>query len=185
MCCSRFWIAAIVPLAILVFASPAAAREPQVTFVVKDGWVEMTVTQDDKPVADALIRVFSATGHKFAEGETGPGGRGEFPLPPGHSFRVEIKIGDRTADPILLTPIDDHVVPTNVLLSFGLAPCCRVPPRGGVFGSKSPTESPLNTATSSLGSMPVWMQAGGAVVFTILGVFILFGSRRSTSKEPS
>lgn len=125
MCYSRFWIAAVVLLATVVFVSPVAAGEPQVAFVVRDGWVEFTLAQDDKPVPDAQVRVFTTNGHKFAEGETGPGGRGEFPLPPGHSFRVEIKIGDRTADPIMLMPIDDHVVPTNVLLSFGLAPCYR------------------------------------------------------------
>lgn len=184
MCYSRFWIAAVVLLATVVFVSPVAAGEPQVAFVVKDGWVEFTLAQDDKPVPDAQVRVFTTNGHKFAEGETGPGGRGEFPLPPGHSFRVEIKIGDRTADPILLTPIDDHVVPTNVLLSFGLAPCCKLPSRG-TFGTESRDQS---QPASVLGSIPIWVQATGGIAFTILGALILWMSRRhptdlSASKE--
>jgi len=180
VCYSRFWIAAVVLLATVVFVSPVAAGEPQVAFVVKDGWVEFTLAQDDKPVPDAQVRVFTTNGHKFAEGETGPGGRGEFPLPPGHSFRVEIKLGDRTADPILLTPIDNHVVPTNVLLSFGLAPCCKVPSRG-MFGSEvqdAPTTSP--TATSP-GSFPIWAQVVCSVLFTALGISIIWMSRRRTS----
>jgi hypothetical protein len=176
VCYSRFWIAAVVLLATVMFVSPVAAGEPQVAFVVKDGWVEFTLAQDDKPVPDAQVRVFTTNGHKFAEGETGPGGRGEFPLPPGHSFRVEIKIGDRTADPILLTPIDDHVVPTNVLLSFGLAPCCKVPSRG-TFGSEV-QEAP--TATSP-GSFPIWAQVVCSVLFMALGVSIIWMSRRRTS----
>lgn len=176
---SRFLIAAVVLLATVFSTAPARAAEPQVAFVVKDGWVEFTLTSDDKPVPDAQVRVFDGQGGKFAEGETGPAGRGEFPLPPGHSFRVEIRIGDRTADPILLTPIDDHVVPTNVLLSFGLAPCCRVPSRGGMFGSGGP-DAP-NTSRPAPGSIPVWMQVVGSILFTFLGVSIIWLSRRHSS----
>ncbi len=186
MCDSRFWITAVALLATVMFVSPVSAGEPQAAFAVKDGLIEMTITRDDMPVADAQVRVFAANGHKFAEGETGPEGRGEFPLPPGTDFRVEIKVGDRTADPIRLTKIDDYVVPTNVLLSFGLAPCCKVPSRGGMFGTEPPTaSSPPDPANSPSFSMPVWMQATCAVAFTILGGFILLGSRRSTAKESS
>ncbi len=102
MCYSRFWIAAVVLLATIVSVSPVAAGEPQVAFGVKDGWVEFTLAQDDKPVPDAQVRVFTTNGHKFAEGETGPGGRGEFPLPPGHSFRVEIKSARLKPDGLLV-----------------------------------------------------------------------------------
>ena len=180
MCYSRFWIAAVVLLATVVFVSPVAAGEPQVAFVVKDGWVEFTLAQDDKPVPDAQVRVFTTNGHKFAEGETGPGGRGEFPLPPGHSFRVEIKLGDRTADPILLTPIDNHVVPTNVLLSFGLAPCCKVPSRG-MFGTESPDQS---RPASPTGSIPIWLQAAGGIAFTVFGALILWGAAATRPTVP-
>lgn len=174
---SRLWIAAVVLLATVSDATPALATEPQVVFGVKDGWVEFSLTQDDKPVADALVRVFTTDGHRFAEGETGPGGRGLFPLPPGHSFRVEIKVGDRTSDSILLTPIDDHVVPTNVLLSFGLAPCCRVPSRG-MFGSGE-QEVP---STTSPASTPIWAQVVCSVLFTALGVSIIWLSRCRSSQ---
>jgi hypothetical protein len=181
---SRFHIAAVVLLATAFSPASVLAAEPQVSFGVKDGWVEFTLTHDDKPVADAQVRVFTTNGHQFAEGETGPGGRGEFPLPTDHSFRVEIKIGDHTADPILLTPIDDHVVPTNVLLSFGLAPCCKVPSRG-TFGSESRDQS---QPASPPGSFPIWAQVVCSVLFTALGVSIIWMSRRhptdlSTSKE--
>lgn len=171
---SRFHIAAVVLLATAFSPASVLAAEPRVAFSVKDGWVEFTLTHDDKPVADAQVRMFTTNGHKFAEGETGPGGRGEFPLPPGHSFRIEIKVGDRTADPILLTPIDDHVVPTNVLLSFGLAPCCKVPSRG-TFGTESPGQS---RPASPPGSIPIWLQAAGGIAFIILGALILWVSRR-------
>jgi hypothetical protein len=177
-----FTLIRVLVIAVVVsFTTPADAAEPQVAFVVKDGWVEFALSQDDKPVPDAQVRVFTTNGHKFAEGETGPGGRGEFPLPPGHSFRVEIKIGDRTADPILLTPIDDHVVPTNVLLSFGLAPCCKVPSRGSGFGSGGREDPPTSSPTTSSGSIPIWAQVVCNVLFTALGVSIIWMSRRQTS----
>jgi hypothetical protein len=173
-------IAAVVLLTTAFSPASVRAAEPQVAFVVKDGWVEFTLTQDDKPVADAQVRVFTANGHTFGEGETGPQGRGEFPLPPDHSFRVEIKIGDRTADSILLTPIDDHVVPTNVLLSFGLAPCCKVPSRG-MFGSGGRDVPATNPPATSPGSIPIGAQVVCSVLFTALGVSIIWMSRRRSS----
>lgn len=180
MRCSQVLIAAVVPLATALFASPVAGGEPQVAFAVKDGWVEFTLTRDDKPLADAQVRVFTANGHTFAQGETGPEGRCEFPLPPGPDFRVEIKVGDRNADPIRLTKIDDYVVPTNVLLSFGLAPCCKVPSRG-VFGSGGQEVPSTNPPVTSPGSIPIWAQVVCIVLFTTLGVSIIWMSRRPSS----
>lgn len=180
MCYSRFWIAAVVLLATVSDATPALATEPQVAFVVKDGWVEFSLTHDDNPVADAQVRVFTPNGYQFAEGETGLEGRGAFPLPPGQSFRIEIKIGDRTADPILLTPIDDHVVPTNVLLSFGLAPCCKVPSRGA-SGTESSDQSRPALPT---GSIPIWLQAAGGIAFTVFGALILWGAAATRPTVP-
>jgi hypothetical protein len=173
-------IKVLVIAAVVSFTTPADAAEPQVAFGVKNGWVEFTLMHDDKPVADAQVRVITTNGHTFAEGETGPQGRGEFPLPPGHSFRVENKIGDRTADPILLTPIDDHVVPTNVLLSFGLAPCCKVPSRGMFVSGGQEVPSTTPPATSP-GSIPIWAQVACSVLFTALGVSIIWMSRRRSS----
>ena len=180
MCYSRCGIAAVVFLATLMFVSPTAAGEPQVAFVVKGDWVELTITHDDQPVTDAQVRVFTTDGYMFEVGETGKAGRGEFPIPPGTELRVEIKIGERNADPIQLTKIDDYVVPTNVLLSFGLAPCCRVPSRIGVLGVGLPA-----TRDNVSPPMPFWMKVGGAVVFTFLGLYIVWASCRSSSKESS
>lgn len=59
------WIAAVVPLATALFASPIAAAEPQVTFAVRDGQVEVTVTHDDQPIAEA--QVYAADRHQFAD----------------------------------------------------------------------------------------------------------------------
>jgi hypothetical protein len=159
--------------AAIVAASPAA--EPEVAFGVKDGWVEMTLTRDDRPVPDARIKVFDHQGGTFADGETGPDGRGEFPLPPGDSFRVEIVVEGRTADPIPLTRVDDHVVPGRVLLSFGLSPCCKVPKRGRASGPEPPGSAPVSPGP---GGLPVWGQAVCGVAFTLAGIAILWLGRR-------
>lgn len=170
---SRFRIAAVALLT-LAFCAATRAGEPQVAFALKGGWVKFTVTQDDKPVPDAVVRVFNAQGAEFAEGESGPSGRGQFPQPPDGMFRVEIKVQNRTADPIALTPVDGAIVPTNVLLSFGLAPCCRAPSRTAL----SPDPPP---PTVSRDTLPVWMSAGVGVAFTLLGAIILVRSVRKVS----
>ena len=172
---SRLWIAAVVPLATALFASPVVAAEPQVAFAVQDGWVGVTVTQDDRPVVAAQVQVYAADGRRFADGETGAGGRSDFPLPPGPDFRVEIRVGDRWADPIRLTPVGDHVVPTNVLLSFGLAPCCRVPSRSW------PSDPPADPASDPPELIVRWALAGGGVLFALLGVTTLVLGRRRPS----
>ncbi len=172
---SRFIFEAVAFAGTLLAASVANATEPQVAFVVKDGWVSMKMTRDEKPVPDAEVRVYDEHGGKFGEGETGSEGQAEFPLPPGRIFRLEIKTGDRTADIIQLTKVDDQVMPANVLLSFGLAPCCRALPR-----NKAST-SPGTDPATLFGSVPVWMQAGGSMLFTILGVTIFLTARRSST----
>ena len=163
---SGLWIGAVV---LLATASPAHAAEPQVAFVVKGGWVEFGLTRDGKPVADAQVLVFDGQGGKLAEGESGPEGRGEFPLPTGNPFRVEIKVGNRNADPIRLTKVDDRVVPANVLLSFGLAPCCRVPSRGWGVSSE---QKPDATADPT----PSWLLAAGVagLAFFVSSIIVIF-----------
>ncbi|MFO0823945.1 MAG: hypothetical protein U0792_12685 [Gemmataceae bacterium] len=48
--------AAIVSLlTILATAPPALALEPQVEFLVKDGWVSMMLTRDGKPIPEAAV----------------------------------------------------------------------------------------------------------------------------------
>lgn len=109
----------------LGIATPVRAAEPRATFALQAGWVDLSVRQDGKPVAGAVIRILDERGMKFAEGETGALGETAFPMPPGASCTVEIKTGERTADPIRLVETGGGVEPARVLLSYGLRPCCR------------------------------------------------------------
>ena len=110
----------------LISSLATKASGPPISYAVKNRWIQFTLTHDDKPVTNGMVRVFDGFGNNFAEGETGTNGQGEFPLPSGHQFRVEIKIGDRAADPIPVTSNGgNRIVPERRRLSFGLAPCCR------------------------------------------------------------
>ena len=172
---TRIRLAAAVFLTVVLLApAPAHADDAQVAFNVKDGWVEMTLTRDAEPIPDVRIKVFDHRGGKFAEGETGPLGRGEFPLPPGDSLMIEFTVGDRTADPIRLSKVDDRVVPTRVLLSYGLSPCCKVPKR---VLDASPGDSGSESAAPTPGSLPVWVQVAGSVAFALVGLTLLWISR--------
>jgi len=112
--------------AIANLGSFVEGAEPQVGFVVKKGWLHFKVEKEEAGLPGVVVQSFDSNGQKFAEGETGDGGTGSFPLPPGNRFMVELKVGNRNADPVWLTKIDSDVVPREVLLSFGLRPCCRL-----------------------------------------------------------
>jgi hypothetical protein len=162
-------------LAVTVAAAvmaPSSAAEPQVRFAVEEGWVVFIVTRDDQPVRDAQVIVLDSTGWRFAEGDTGTTGTGLFPMPPGPEFTVEIRIDNRTAEPIRLTPDGDRVFPAAVLLSFGLSPCCRTPPRA------APEPDP------GLDPFPLWLQVVGCVTFNALGLAALWAYRRSAPPFP-
>lgn len=153
----------VLGLFLVIPGGPCRGAEPQIAFVVADGWVTFKLQQDGQPVAGARVRVLDAQGRQFAEGETGPEGRGLFPLPPGASLMVEVKLGERTADLIRLTRTDDSLVPTQVLLSFGLRPCCR--------GAKS-LESPAPEAHPL--ARAAWPAGLGGVLIVIGTVLLLF-----------
>ncbi len=116
------------------------AAEPRAAFSVESGWLQFAVTQDGQPVPAAAVAVFNEQGTPWASGETDAEGRGSFPLPRGDSLLVELKVGSRSADLITLRRTAEGVVPANVLLSFGLRPCCRVPSRGGVYRPEAEVE---------------------------------------------
>lgn len=154
---TRFVFSITVALLATAGFTAADAAEPQVEFEVKSDRVAFAVTRDEQPVAAAKVRVFDGI-LVYAEAESGPDGRGECPMPPGEFFRVDIQIGDRTADRILLRKIDDHVFPSRVLLTFGLAPCCRVPSRGwAAWSQRVPASDAQADSTPSW-----WVVAGGA-----------------------
>jgi hypothetical protein len=120
------------------------ASEMHALFSFKDGWVEFSLRKDGRPFANATIQIIDEKGVKFGEGETGEEGETSFPLPSGSSFVVEIKAGQRTADPIRLFKSESGVEPARVLLSYGLRPCCRsIRSRGDVMIVGEKTETPL------------------------------------------
>ena len=122
---SSAWLASLAALLAIGHSPACEAAEPQAAFAFKDGWVEFAVRQDGQPVANALIQVIDERGTDFAQGETGEEGQAAFPLPRGSWFMVEIKTGNRSADPIRLYKMDEGIEPARVLLSYGLRPCCR------------------------------------------------------------
>jgi hypothetical protein len=167
-------MAAVVLVATSWLGGPAKATEPQVAFAVNDGWIAFTLSHDEKPVANAKVRVLDTRGAVFAEGEPGPEGRGEFPMPPSRYFLVEIKVGERTADPILLTKRGSGVAPDSVLLSFGLHPCCRVVPARA--GAGTPERNP--TPSSSW-----WPVVTGAFILLCLTTAVVLRSRVSNPHD--
>lgn len=116
------------------------AEEPRVAFALKKGWVDFTLLREGKPVQDALVRILDAAGNNFAEGQTGPDGQGGFPMPRGPGLTLEIKTGNKTADPIRLLRNGDSLQPAKVLLSYGLRPCCRFLPGKEPKGPTPETE---------------------------------------------
>ena len=120
----RYILGLVLSTLFLDISSADHLDEARVTFAIKAGWVEMTLRKDGAPVAGATMRIVDEKGRE-ATGETGDDGEAAFPLPAGESCLVEIKIGDRLADPIRLYRTKDGVDPGRVLLSYGLRPCCR------------------------------------------------------------
>jgi len=159
-------------LLLLLAPTTVGATEPQIAFVVEGPFAKFKLAQDGQPV-EGTIRVFDGAGNSFAEGES-EGGRGGFPVPRGDVFTLEVKIGDRSADAITLTRDGNTITPANVLLSFGLKPCCRVPSRG-VY---RPGDTP------AAGSLPMWLMAGGAGLSILVGSALVFFALRPVRSEP-
>jgi hypothetical protein len=143
------WLAAL--FALFFGGGRCHATEPQADFVLKNGWVEFTLRQDGRPVAHATIQILNEQGKVYAEVEDIDEGRTSFPLPPGASFVVEIKAGDRTADPIRIFKNGSSVEPARVLLSYGLRPCCRsIKPQGDAIIVGDPTDAPSAAAEEAI-----------------------------------
>ncbi len=138
---------------------------------MNDGWIAFSLTHDEKPVVNAKVRVLDTRNGVFAEGEPEPEGRGKFPMPLSRYFLVEAKVGERFADPILLTKGGNSVAPDTVLLSFGLRPCCRtITTRAGTY-----TPERNSTPGSSW-----WPLVTGAVGLFCLTTAVVLGFRLSS-----
>lgn len=171
---TRFLILVTAVLAALLAPDPCRAAEPRASFTVDAGWVNFRLTRDGEPISDARIKVLDARGEQFATGETGKDGDGSFPLPTGPCCIVEFEVGGKTADPIRLTPRDGGVFPREVLLSFGLAPCCRAPSRGGALYGEPTPDAPGD-------AMPRWLLVAGisgVVFFTSVIGGLIWSARR-------
>lgn len=171
------WLSGL-PLFLAIGVAPSDASEPEVAFVVKDGWVEFVLRQDGRPVADALIQVVDEKGTNFAQGVTGEEGQASCPLPRGSSFVVEFKTGNRTADPIRFFKIEESVEPARVLLSYGLRPCCRFLSRKEA--TTDPTESELAAPPTSPRTYRLLLLTA-AVGFAIVAAVLFLVSRQSAS----
>ena len=161
-------------LAILVQEPRCGADEPRAAFVLKNGWVDLALKHEGKPVADATIQIVDEKGTPFGEGETGPTGQASFPMPRGASFTLEIKAAGRTSDPIRLHVVESHIEPARVLLSYGLRPCCRF---------KSTNEEPPPAATPTVPAEPSpsltkWIVLGVLLAGVPLGAAAYFVQKR-------
>lgn len=146
--------------------SPVAGSpgiQAEVTVEQRKGWIHFRIEHQGQPVAGALVEIWDDTPSKFAEGTTGENGAGQFPMPTTKQFKMEVKIQDKSANSILLTRIDDEIVPKRTLLAYGSKPCCKVP-RLGL------DESEPNSW--SIDSLPAWTQMSG-VALVLCGGFLV------------
>jgi hypothetical protein len=178
----------LISLAVLLvlFASSGSAfahpTEPQATFQLKKGWVEVAIRKDGKPLESATFEIMDEKGAKFGAGEIDAEGQTAFPLPHGASFIVEIKTGDRTADPIRLFKTDVGVEPARVLLSYGLRPCCRsIKSRGDMPSVEDETQTPAPTEKPT----PWLMLASVFAGVSIIVVTLLFVVLRRYNSDPA
>lgn len=130
-------------LLLLGMGSSVSAAEPQATFTLVKGWLEVSVQHDGVGVKDTRIRVLDFAGQTLAEGECDEEGRGSFPLPAGSAYLVGVTIpGKKTeADIITLRSDGKTITPPRVLLSFS-KPCCRLTFSSQPDGDESEAESP-------------------------------------------
>lgn len=156
---------------LVALVSPGTAAEPltEASFRLKKKWVELTLRRGDVPIPDATIKVFDESGEPFADGETDEKGLAVFPKPKGTAVTIEVKFDGKTADPIPLRLTHQGIEPGELLLSFGLRPCCRVANRF--------TANLAATAATEHRSDWVWFQAGVGSVLVVVGAGALVVAR--------
>ena len=170
-------------LLVAMTASVAAADEPRAAFALKDGWVELALQQDGKPVADASVQIIDDKGQPFGDGETGPSGQASFPAPRGASFTLEIKAAGRTSDPIRLYMMDQRLEPARVLLSYGLRPCCRFKSQSDTPTEPAPETTPTEPAPSLTKRVLLVAILGGVPL--LAAIFFVQKRRRAGAALPS
>ncbi|VTS05051.1 hypothetical protein [Tuwongella immobilis] len=165
-------------------STPLLAAEPVATFAIEQAWLKFSLTQDAKPLLDAQIRVIDFNGREFARGEVDASGTGEFPMPRGDQFTVEFTIANKTADLIPVTRVGRELFPTQVMLTFGLAPCCHLPKRGTTPASAPAEVSGTPSEPSSPVGLPIWFQVIGSIGFTVAGAWILLKAMLPVQTPP-
>ncbi len=151
--------------------------EAQISFQTKKGWIAFTLEKEGAPVADALVQILDESGAVFAEGTTGAKGQGQFPLPTWEQIKVEVKIGERSADTVVLTRNGDKVFPDEVLLSYGSKPCCKI-----VFlGTGSEGEIDLLSRLEAMG-IPIWLQLLAGASLIVGGTYWAYSLGRASNQ---
>lgn len=168
------WFCLLVGLLAFSGGQALLGAEAQISFQTKKGWISFTLEKEGAPVADALVQILDENGAVFAEGTTGEKGQGQFPLPTGEQIKVEVKIGERSADTIVLTRSGDKVFPEEVLLSYGSKPCCKV-----VFlAGNGEGDIDLLSRLEAMG-IPVWLQLLAGTSLIIAGTYWAYSLGRS------
>lgn len=152
------------------------ADAPRVSFTLKKGWVTCRVTREDRPVTDANLKIIDGNGQAFADGDVNDEGVSEFPLPRTDSVYVMIQIADKSTDMIRLFREGEGVFPSEVLLTFGLTPCCRPPTR-----TESVAET--NEAIASV-ERTYDMSVGAGIAAAVAFGMVLF-MRRARTQRPA
>ena len=129
-------------LLFLLVGSSVHASEPQATFALVEGELQIAVLQDGVGVKDARGRVLDLGGTTLLEGECGDDGTGSIPLDTRSTYLVGITIPGKKkeSDLIALRRHGKILTPPRVLLSFS-KPCCRV----ASLPSRTPPPSPKTT----------------------------------------
>jgi hypothetical protein len=149
--------------------------QAEVTVEQRKGWIQFRIEHQGQPVPGALVEIWDDSQSKFAEGTTGTNGEGQFPMPTTRQFKMEVKIQDKSANSILLTRIDDEIVPKRTLLAYGTKPCCKVP-RLGLDESEA--------SSWSVDFFPAWAQMSGIALVLCGGfLFSLLFKRPHPSKK--
>ena len=116
-----------IPLfALLLIASSLRASEPQATFALVEGELQIGVEQDGKPIKNMKIRVLDLGATTLMDAEE-IDGTVSFPLDKRSGYLVGITIPGKKkeADFITLRRSGNTLTPPRVLLGFS-KPCCRV-----------------------------------------------------------